>query len=84
MTGIVLTVTLTVKQQSYCGEWKDFGSVDLGFESGVARSRGLTDHCTCGGWGGLNGENAGRTLSVEGALVFLLQLRQNRTKRQSL
>jgi hypothetical protein len=65
------------------GEWKDLGSVDLGFESGVARSRGLTDHCTCGR-GAMNGENAGRTLSVDGALVFLLQLRINRSKRQSV
>jgi len=51
VTWIVLTVTLTVKQ-SYCGEWKDLGSVDLGFESGVALSRGLTDHSTCGRRGG--------------------------------
>jgi len=65
--------------QSHCGERKDLGSVDLGFESGVAHSRCLTDHFTCGRWGAMNGENAGRTLSVEGALVFLLQLRQNRT-----
>jgi len=32
----------------------------------------------------MNGENAGCTLSVESVLVFLLQLRQNRTKRQSV
>lgn len=37
-----------------------------------------------GGGGAMNGENAVLTLSVEGALVFLLQLRQNRSKRQSL